>query len=229
VRQLAVNERAHRTQENPEEMTMTLTSTDVPARRRYRFGCTCCATSPAHPDRRGFLASGFAALGAAAVGATVSSSKASAQAPATPAAKTRIDVHHHFLPEAHRDALEKHKTGSPKWSVQMSLDDMDKSGIATAFLSQVQPGTWYGDAAESRKLSRIINEYGATLVRDHPGRFGLFATISPPDTEGSLKEIEYVFDTLKADGLGLLTSYRANILARPPMLRSTKSSTAARR
>src|SRR5262245_6215648 len=195
-----------------EEVVMTSKSTDTTARRRYRFGCTCCATSPGNPDRRSFLASGFAALGAAAAGAIVGSSKASAQATAAPAAKTRIDVHHHFLPDAHRDALEKHKSGSPKWSVQMSLDDMDKSGIATAFLSQVQPGTWYGDAAESRKLSRIINEYGATLVRDHPGRFGLFATISPPDVDGSLKEIEYVFDTLKADGLGLLTSYQGKYL-----------------
>ena len=127
-------------------------------------------------------------------------------------AKTKIDVHHHFLPPEHREALGKHKAGAPKWSVQMSLDDMDKSGIGTSVLSQVQPGTWWGDNEESRKLSRQINEYGAKLVRDHPGRFGLFATITPPDTDGSLKEIEYAFDTLKADGIGLLTSYNGKYL-----------------
>ena len=39
----------------------------------------------------------------------------------------------------------KHKVGAPRWSPQMSLEDMDKSGIATSMLSQVQPGTWCGD------------------------------------------------------------------------------------
>jgi len=92
---------------------------------------------------------------------------------------------------------------------------MDKSGIQTSMLSQIQPGTWFGDAEESRKMSRIINEYGAKLVQDHPGRFGLFATITPLDVEGSLKEIQYAFDTLKADGLGILTSYKGKYLGDP--------------
>jgi predicted TIM-barrel fold metal-dependent hydrolase len=190
---------------------MKKTSVGSP-RRKFFADCTCCqpafAADGPQFGRRDFLAGGLAALGAGAVG-TIGASAVRAQAPM---AKTRIDVHHHFLPPAHREALTKRNEGSPKWSAQMSLDDMDKSGIALSVLSQVQPGTWYGDAEESRKLSREINEYGATLVRDHPGRFGLFATISPPDTDGSLKEIQYAFDTLKADGLGLLTSYLGKYL-----------------
>jgi 6-methylsalicylate decarboxylase len=181
----------------------------VGGRRRFFANCTCCTPLPAQPapNRRKFLAGGIAALGLGAATSPFGAPAVQAQA-----AKARIDVHHHFLPEAHREALVKHKMGAPKWSPQMSLEEMDKSRIATSMLSQVQPGTWYGDAAESRALSRTINDYGAKLVRDHPGRFGLFATITPLDVEGSLKEIEYVFDTLKADGIGLLTSYQGKYL-----------------
>ncbi len=179
------------------------------AKRRLLPGCLCC-DAPVEVSRRGFLAS---AVSAAAVTTLSSGSLFAQSAPAVKAG--RIDVHHHMVPPAHAEFLTKKSVPAIKWSVQASLEDMDKSGIRTAMLSQIQPGTWFGDAAESRAMSRIINEYGARLVKDHPGRFGLFATITPLDVEGSLKEIEYAFDTLKADGLGLLTSYNGKYLGDP--------------
>jgi predicted TIM-barrel fold metal-dependent hydrolase len=64
-------------------------------------------------------------------------------------------------------------------------------------------------------MVRICNDYGAQMVGDFPGRFGLFAPLSMLDTDTTLKEIEYVFDTLKADGVGLQTSYGDKWLGHP--------------
>lgn len=164
-------------------------------------------------DRRSMMLGGGAVLGLAALARGNLIAPSIAQAPA----RTRIDVHHHFIPPFHVEALmasgRRVGPAPPKWTPQMSLEEMDKSGIQASVLSIVQPGVLFGkNFEESRKLARQLNEYAATLVRDHPGRFGLFAAIAPPDVEGSLKEIAYAFDTLKADGIGLLTSYDGKYL-----------------
>ena len=84
---------------------------------------------------------------------------------------------------------------------------MDRFDIATAILSMATPGVWFGNAEEARATARACNEYGARLIGDHKGRFGMFAALPLPDVEGSLREIEYAVDVLKLDGFGLITSY----------------------
>jgi len=185
-------------------------------------GCVCCAgpaaAAVAGLDRRNFLAGGVAALGLGATAATGLPSAARSQA-ARSAAK-RIDVHHHFMPPFHRDILlaSRGGTGLPDWTAAKSFDDMDKAGVATAILSIMQPGIWFGKVEEARRLARDCNDFGIKLVKDHPGRFGLFATIPIPDAEGSLREIEYALDVLKADGIALLTSYYGKYLGDPAFL-----------
>src|SRR2546428_4360580 len=155
-------------------------------------------------NKREFLAA-LAALAAA---------PAWAQAPAR---GQRIDVHHHVVPPEYLAAIAGRRDNRvPDWSPARSLEEMDRAGIGTALLSLVQPGVWFGDVAEGRRLARMANDYGARLVRDHPGRFGLFATIPLPDTEGSLKEIQYAYETLKADGIALMPSYGARWRGDPP-------------
>src|SRR5206468_8522175 len=56
-------------------------------------------------------------------------------------------------------------------------------------------------------MARRENEYGAKMVSDYKGRFGLFAVLPLPDVDASLREIEYAFDTLKAEGVGLLSNW----------------------
>jgi predicted TIM-barrel fold metal-dependent hydrolase len=84
---------------------------------------------------------------------------------------------------------------------------MDKNGVAISVLSFPNPAISADRAQSARTLARRINEYGAQLVRDYPGRFGLFGTVPLSDTEGSLNEISYAFDVLKADGIALMSSY----------------------
>jgi predicted TIM-barrel fold metal-dependent hydrolase len=93
------------------------------------------------------------------------------------------------------------------WTPEKSIDDMDKGGCAAAVVSITNPGLWFGDAAATKALARACNEYGASLVQKHPSRFGLFAAMPMPDVDATLKEIEYAYDVVKADGVGLMTSY----------------------
>lgn len=126
----------------------------------------------------------------------------------------RIDVHHHILPPGYVAAVGDDRIGplilagrTPEWTPAMSVEAMDRNGIATAVTSISAPGLWFGDDAESVRLARLCNEYAASIRRDHPGRFGVFASLPLPDVDASLAEIAHALDTLKADGIGLLTSY----------------------
>ncbi len=125
-----------------------------------------------------------------------------------------VDTHHHLCPPAYLEMV-KRKQGLPAFVEQVlrrgtpekSLEDMERAGVTRSIMSLTTPGVWFGDVAEGRKIAREVNEHFAKVVSDHPGRYGVFAAIPLPDVEGSLKEIEYALDTLKADGIGLFTSY----------------------
>lgn len=127
----------------------------------------------------------------------------------------RIDTHHHIVPpqffaEERERVLAAgmgRNDGVLAWTPGRAVEAMDSAGIATAVTSMSTPGVWFGDVAQSRRLARACNEFAAGMARDYKGRFGVFATLGLPDIEGSLREIEYVFDVLKADGIGLLTNY----------------------
>ncbi len=126
-----------------------------------------------------------------------------------------IDMHHHFGPPqwcsflAARNLLKKDVWAN--WSPAMDVQGLDRAGVATAVISITYPGIWLGENVVpidgTRKLARECNDYGARMIADYPGRFRLMAVLPLPDIDGSLREMEYAFDTLKVDGVGVLTSY----------------------
>ena len=128
--------------------------------------------------------------GVTAVAATAAAPARRAAAQGGATRPYRIDTHHHY-------------TGD--WAPGRTIEGMDQNGIATAILSR--PGIPVSEPEKARKLARETNDRGAQLVRDYPGRFGLFASLPLFDVEGSLREMAYAFDVLKADGACLVTSY----------------------
>ena len=159
--------------------------------------------------RRGFLSSLVATGTATGLGATLAGCQSieGIFGTATPAKSPRIDIHHHMVPPSYAADMKRMGIGSPRWTPQMSIDDMDKNDIATSVVALIQPGAFFKNVTADRRMAREANEYAAQMSRDFPGRFGSFATLPLMDVEGSLREITYAYDTLKADGIGLMTSY----------------------
>ena len=79
---------------------------------------------------------------------------------------------------------------------------MDQFGIATGMLSISSPGVHVGDTAATRALARLVNEEAALAIRDHPTRFGGFASLPLPDVDAALAELDYALGTLGLDGVG---------------------------
>ncbi|MFZ2737511.1 MAG: amidohydrolase family protein [Burkholderiaceae bacterium] len=184
---------------------MTFVSNDESKPQRLQASCGCDL------PRRGFL-SGLAALG----GSTLLS--ACAPMGQTQAVRDRIDTHHHLFSPAYVKELQVLKMAPPLvagWSLAKTMDDMDKAGVATSILSVTTPQVSVFKIDQARKVARESNEWVASMARLHPGRFGSFAMLPMQDADSALREMEYALDVLKADGIGLLTSYGDKWLGHP--------------
>jgi 6-methylsalicylate decarboxylase len=126
-----------------------------------------------------------------------------------------IDVHHHILPPAFVAAQRNeilYYARDPAvldWSPGRAIEQLDRFGINTAYVSLGVPG------ASDPALARACNEYAADLAREYPGRFGVFASFPLPDVDASLVELDHALDQLRADGVGLLSNYDGRHLGDP--------------
>ncbi|KAI0092009.1 hypothetical protein BDY19DRAFT_574059 [Irpex rosettiformis] len=140
-----------------------------------------------------------------------------------------------FFMEAKLDSAKKVGWRTPAenlpWSLSNSLAIMDHLSIGAAILSYPagipekmgqrsvsKPGSQGGDGDDwdeiakerGRDAVRKMNVYAKELCESEEaqGRFGWFSCLPDlRDVEGSLREIQYALDTLRADGVSLSSSY----------------------
>lgn len=175
------------------------------ASTRLSSFCSCGVSHGPRINRRTLLVGGAAAFACTAAPIAGFLPKAYAQAKGS-----IIDVHHHISPPAWVTALKSVKQDSPpvnNWSVEKSLEDMEKGGVAVAITSPTTPQVTPFDVPTAVRVARESNEFAKKLESEHPGRFGTWAMLPLPHVDESLKEIEHAFDTLKVDGVGVMTSY----------------------
>jgi 6-methylsalicylate decarboxylase len=138
-----------------------------------------------------------------------------------------LDVHAHYVTgryraecaaagHGHPDGM----PGLPGWSAAAALDVMAAAGVVAAVLSVSSPGVHFagdspGREPAARELARHVNEAGAAIVAQYPGRFGLSAALPLPDIDGALAELAYACDELGTDAIALETNYHGRYLSDP--------------
>jgi 6-methylsalicylate decarboxylase len=168
----------------------------------------CPACDPVGSSRRKFLTG----LGAAGVASMLPSRAVHGQG-----TKTLIDTHHHFYPPGYL-AQQKQWEGARKippypgvfdWTPAKAIEQMDRADIRTAVVSLAStPGLWFDAGADNAaKTVRECQDFAAKMHQDYPDRFAFFAPLSMMNVDVTLKEIEYAFDTIKANGVNLQSNY----------------------
>ena len=83
---------------------------------------------------------------------------------------SRIDVHHHLFPPPFVAQLIEHEHYLARgvarhWTPQVSIEDMDAAGIATAFTSITAPGLAFLPHERLFTINRECNDFGARSAR----------------------------------------------------------------
>lgn len=173
-------------------------------------------------SRRRFCAATIAAGAAPAIAAAAAGDPQGAAVPS----QGIIDVHSHPFLESWKKAsrqsiasrggdsaaLTIEGSPAPDWSVNGTLELMDKMGIAAMILSYPS-GVQFLKGKPAIDLARAMNEELAEIIKAHPAQFGAFAVLPLGDTDATLAEIRYALDTLKLEGVCLPTNVDGVYLA----------------
>lgn len=129
-----------------------------------------------------------------------------------------VDVHTHIIIPEYLEVLKANGAELeetfplPEWDIGRHIAFMDSTGIRTAVLTMPAPQPYYGDAEESAKCIRRVNEISARVKQQYPGRFKFCAALPLPDVDAAIREAIYTLDTLGADGVKLATNSRGQYL-----------------
>lgn len=122
-----------------------------------------------------------------------------------------LDIHgHFFLPrDASEDAgvvkafrdIHFMLLKAPRFNAEATLAYNDRAGVSMQMLSNLPPTT---------DQLRKSNDFGLSIVRQHPTRFGLLAALPTDEPEEALKEISRMRnqdtqDTIQSDGFAVTT------------------------
>src|SRR6266545_5846023 len=183
--------------------------------------------------RRDFLKTAGVA-GAAAL--TEGAGKAQTTRP-TPGRK--LDLHTHYYPESFFQKIretpsefsfDKDPTGQtiikyrgarffgvtpPMTDDNKRIEDMDRVGIDVEVVSLSTPNVFFADAKGQPDVAKMMNDAYADLIAKYPKRFKAFASIPMDAPDAALAELHRAVDSLKLNGVILLSNIRGAALTDP--------------
>ncbi|KAI9878552.1 MAG: hypothetical protein M1823_006943, partial [Watsoniomyces obsoletus] len=128
----------------------------------------------------------------------------------------KIDTHSHIYPDFYRQAViaagwtpgPDGNAAPPNWTLEAHLSFMNDNNIEKSYLSCSSPGTFLdpADLAAGIRLTQQFNNFTADLKKQHPDRFGFFASLPLPSIPDSLDEIDRAL-ALGADGFVFMSNY----------------------
>jgi aminocarboxymuconate-semialdehyde decarboxylase len=99
--------------------------------------------------------------------------------------------------------------------VAQRIEDMDRVGIDVEVVSLSTPNVFFAGAQHQPAVARMINDSYAELIAQHPKRFKGFASIPMDAPDEALRELHRAIDTLKLNGVILLSNIGGKALTSP--------------
>jgi aminocarboxymuconate-semialdehyde decarboxylase len=99
--------------------------------------------------------------------------------------------------------------------VSKRIEDMDRAGIDVEVVSLSTPNVFFTGAEHQPAVARMINDSYAELIAQHPKRFKGFASIPMDAPDEALKELHRAIDSLKLNGVILLSNIGGKPLTAP--------------